>query len=639
MRRSIATVSLSGMLREKLSAAAAARFDGIEIFENDLLQFNGTPRDVRHMAEDLGLAIELFQPFRDFDGVDEQRLARNLERAERKFDVMGELGATLLLVCTNAQPEAFGDVERLADQMHRLAEQAAKRGIRIGYEALAWAPQVSRFSQAWAVVRQADHPHLGLALDSYHTLALQDDPAPIAQIPGERIFFVQLADAPSSSLDVLTLSRHHRCFPGQGEFDLGRFVGAVLDAGYTGPLSLEVFNDEFRAAPARPTAVDAMRSLLWLEEQVRARPSVHTRLPHGQHHRVPLFDPPAAPGWDGWSFIEFGVDPASAGRLARFFETLGFRLIGRHRSKDVELYGLGDVRVILNRQEYSLARAYFETHGVSACALALNTGDAAAALARAEALGCMRVPGRVGHNERAIPAVRAPDGSLFHFVDTDFAGDSGFEADFVFEEATAAPPGLDGGACIDHLVQVLPPGQVEPWHLFYRAVLGLTPDAGSVIHDPYGVIRSRPLESPDRRLRVALNVSERASTSAARSVQRFGGAGLQQIALRVPDVIAAAQALSALDAPRLAVPDNYYDDLAARHDIDPGLLQALRRHRILYDRDSAGGELLHLYTTPFEDRFHVELLERRNGYQHYGSVNAPVRLAAMARWREETIAH
>ena len=90
MRRSIATVSLSGMLREKLQAAAAARFDGVEIFENDLLQFPGSPRDVRCIAEDLGLSIDMFQPFRDFDGVTPAQLLRNLDRAERKFDVMDD---------------------------------------------------------------------------------------------------------------------------------------------------------------------------------------------------------------------------------------------------------------------------------------------------------------------------------------------------------------------------------------------------------------------------------------------------------------------------------------------------------------------------------------------------------------------
>jgi 4-hydroxyphenylpyruvate dioxygenase len=52
--KSIATVSISGTLSEKMEAAAAIGFDGVEIFENDLLTFEGTPADVRYLAESLG---------------------------------------------------------------------------------------------------------------------------------------------------------------------------------------------------------------------------------------------------------------------------------------------------------------------------------------------------------------------------------------------------------------------------------------------------------------------------------------------------------------------------------------------------------------------------------------------------------
>ena len=65
MQRSIATVSLSGTLPEKLEAIAAAGFDGVEIFENDLLYYDGSPREIKQMCADLGIAITLFQPFRD----------------------------------------------------------------------------------------------------------------------------------------------------------------------------------------------------------------------------------------------------------------------------------------------------------------------------------------------------------------------------------------------------------------------------------------------------------------------------------------------------------------------------------------------------------------------------------------------
>ena len=69
MRKSIATVSMSGTLREKLEAIAAARFDGYEMFENDLVYCSDPPAEVRKLASDLGLTCDLYQPFRDFEGV------------------------------------------------------------------------------------------------------------------------------------------------------------------------------------------------------------------------------------------------------------------------------------------------------------------------------------------------------------------------------------------------------------------------------------------------------------------------------------------------------------------------------------------------------------------------------------------
>ena len=98
MLRSIATVSLGGTLMEKLNAIAAAGFDGVEIFENDLMYFDGSPSEVKSICADLGLRILLFQPFRDFEAAPRPRMPKNFDRAELKFDVMEQLGADLMLV-------------------------------------------------------------------------------------------------------------------------------------------------------------------------------------------------------------------------------------------------------------------------------------------------------------------------------------------------------------------------------------------------------------------------------------------------------------------------------------------------------------------------------------------------------------
>ena len=630
MRKSIATVSLSGMLPEKLEAAAAARFDGVEIFENDLLQFPGTPGEVRRLCRDLGLRIDMFQPFRDFEGVSPEQLLRNLDRAERKFDVMEELGTELILVCANISEAASSDFDLRAEQMALLAERAARRKFRIAFEALAWGGAVKTWRQVWDIVQRANQPNLGVALDSFHTLALKDDWQAIKEIPGQRIFYMQLADAPWVNTDPLTHSRHYRCFPGQGAMDLTGFVGAVLDSGYNGPMSLEIFSDENRAAPARAMALDAMRSLLWLEEQVRRLPSLkRPELTHGQLGRAVLLDPPPAPVLHGWAFIEFAVDGATATRLRAFLAGLGFALIGRHRSKNVELLGQGDVRIILNLEEDSFARGYFEQHGSSACAVALATDDAAAALARAEALGAIRVEGQVGPNELTIPAVRAPDGSLVYFFDTHQGGSHGFEADFLLEPPGAADAGLGASARIDHIAAVLPAGQLGSWVLFYRALLGLEPTLDTVLHDPYGIIRSRALEAPNKRVRYVLNVSDRAGTAVGRSVGQFGGAGIQHIAIEVDDVVGAVRRLRAGGMPMLPIPVNYYDDLGAKYGLDQALLDDWGALGVMMER-SGEGEILHAYSTPFDNRFFFEIIERRHGYDGYGAANAPFRLAALA---------
>ena len=336
MRRSIATVSLSGTLPEKLEAAAAARFDAVEIFENDLLFFDGSAKEVRLLASDRGLEICLFQPFRDFEGVpDDLSCVTSIREIER--DSTDADSGAFLLICSNVAQSTIDDDERMAAQLRQAAERAAKRGLRIGYEALAWGARVNKFGHAWRLVEKAAHPHLGLILDSFHTLAIKDDPRPIAELKGDRIFFVQLADARMSRWTFSPWSRHFRCFPGQGDLDVPGFLAPVLEAGYSGPISLEIFNDDFRAAPTRQTAADGMRSLLFVEERTRAKlddtrldvaADAKARAPTGRKSRrvhVELFDPPAPPLFGGTSFVEFTADadfedhPRRASGRARFF--------------------------------------------------------------------------------------------------------------------------------------------------------------------------------------------------------------------------------------------------------------------------------------------------------------------------------
>ena len=102
-------------------------------------------------------------------------------------------------------------------------------------------------------------PNVGLIVDSFQTLVRKEDPNSIRRIPGDRIFHVQLADAPAIEMDLLSLSRRFRALPGEGTLDLIGFVSAVLATGYRGPFSLEIFRDSFPPGP--PMAIECFCSL------------------------------------------------------------------------------------------------------------------------------------------------------------------------------------------------------------------------------------------------------------------------------------------------------------------------------------------------------------------------------------------
>jgi len=626
MRRAVATVSLSGTLRQKLEAIAAARFDAIELFENDFVHSMMPARELASMCADLGLGIDLYQPFRDFEGMPDALFEKSIERAERKFDLMHALGAPLMLVCSNTSPHALDEPERAAAQLHALAERSARHNLRIGYEALAWGRHVNRYAQAWKIVERADHPHLGVILDSFHTLSLGDDPEGIEAIPGEKIFFVQMADAPLLAMDVLQWARHHRNFPGQGQFDVVAFFTHALRAGYTGTLSLEIFNDVFRETPNRRTALDAMRSLLWLESESRARLEQGEAAERRIVDRIELADPPAPTVLGGFAFVEFGVDDETAATLEKVLGQLGFARIGRHRSKRVTLWRQGTIQLVVNAEPGSDARERFAEQGACVSAIGLVSDDPARAVSRATALLSARFDSPLGSGELRLPAMRSPGGMLVHFVPQSLGPEGLAAADFIAEgAATTEGAGLDR---IDHIALGMTADQLDTWVLFSRSVLALEAGESLELADPFGLVRTCSVQTADRRVRIVLNVSRSARTRTARTVAALGGKpAVHHIALGCADIFATAEALRERGARFVSVSDNYYDDLIARFALDAKVVERMRRLGILYDRDAGGCEYFHAYSEPFTERFFFEIVQR-SGYDAYGALNAPARMAS-----------
>jgi 4-hydroxyphenylpyruvate dioxygenase len=572
------------------------------------------------MAGDLGLEIMSFQPFRDFEGMPDDKRARVFQRAERKLDVMAELGCDLLMVCSNVSPDSLGGIDRAAADLAFLGERAAKRGVRVAFEALSWGRHINDYRDAWEAVRRADHSAVGLALDTFHILACKTDLNPIRSIPRDRLFLVQLADAPLLDMDYLNWSRHHRSFPGQGDLPLDEFMAALQATGYDGWLSLEIFNDQFRAGSANRVALDGRRSLIFLLDQLRASIGVTAHLPEPLPKRSPVL---------GVEFIEFAIDEATSPRFEALLSGLGFAKTGRHVSKAVTRWTQGAINIVLNVEKEGFAHSYNITHGTAVCALGLKVESAAATLDRAQALLDTPFRQAVGPGELEIPAVRGLGGSLVYFIDP--VSPLAQVWDIEFRPADGSKEQRDAGLlAVDHISQSMHYEEMLSWLLFYTSLLDLRKTPEQDVLDPGGIVKSQVIQEPDGAIRIVLNASQSSRTLSTRYVWQAFGSGVHHIAFATSDMFATLARLRENGVAMLAIPENYYDDLEAKTDLSPADVDRLRASNILYERDGAG-EYFQAYTLTFDGFFFFEIVQRRNGYKGFGAGNAQIRLAAQAR--------
>ena len=544
---------------------------------------------------------------------------------------MEQLGTNQVLVCSANYPDAVDDHEQIAEQLHRLATRAAERGMLISYEALAWSTYINTYEQAWDIVRTADHPALGMCIDSFHILSRGSDPAGIEDIPAEKLFFLQLADAPSMDMDLLQWSRHYRLFPGQGAFDLPAFLGHVLTAGLH---RTAVARGVQRRIPAvGPRAGRGRRAPVAAGvARIHPRPAA----PRAARERVPAAVAPPVPKLGGFAFAELAVDDDSSPAVAGALTSLGFVRAGQHRTKPVQLWEQGGARVLLNAS----IGIDEHPHGAAVAALGLETANPPDAAARAQALLAPLLPRRRGPAEADLSAVAAPDSTSVFFCRTGADDESSWLSDFpattadgtagngrpqrrrLGGEAGSASPGSITSRSPNRSI-----GSTRP-RLFYRAVLGLQTQHSSEIAAPFGLVRNRAVANADGSVRVCLSVS----VLRRGSEWQPGVTDPQHVAFATDDIFAAARAAQAAGAPIVRVPANYYDDLDARLAPPPAQLSAMRELNVLLDR-SADGEFLHFYTDVLGGRVFFEVVQRIGNYAGYGEVNSPVRMAAHRRQR------
>jgi sugar phosphate isomerase/epimerase len=156
------------------------------------------------------------------------------------FAICEELGVELVTALALFVPPVEADAG--AEHFAAACDHAAEHGVRLQLEFIP-GTGIADIGLAWEIVEKAGRGNGGLLVDSWHFFRSDPDYELLSSIPGERIFAVQIEDAPARPAENLAWeSLHGRLVPGDGDLDLARFM-ATVPAGdrFVGP---EVFSDE-----------------------------------------------------------------------------------------------------------------------------------------------------------------------------------------------------------------------------------------------------------------------------------------------------------------------------------------------------------------------------------------------------------
>lgn len=618
----MSTALVPGDLPEKLERISSAGFDGVELYESDLTGFAGTAKDVGNYAKSLGLTIDIFHPFHDFEGLIGRDRELSFRRLDQKLSLMVSLGAKTLLVGSTTRKDSSSDRSRIVGDFSELSERVGLSGCRAALMALPWAAHITRELDALEIVDAVDSCYFGLGISSFFSLADGSHVARLRDIRGGSIFHVQLSDAPLLDSNITRLKGHFGMFPGQGGLNLVSFVRMLSRSGYDGPWSIP--RVRATVTDSRETyARDGYRSLVSLLDEVSAiEPSVSR----------PLLDLPSKELATGFEFIEFAVDDEAREELTRVLSSMSFRMERRHCSKSVELWRQGAVNLVVNSEKRGFSAGSFAEHGPCVCDMGLRVRNANNTVKRAMMLGAPSFSQPVGSGELDIPAIKCVGGSVLHFIDekSDLHRVWDIEFDRIFDNRSSQPVGLRR---VDHIAQTMRYQEMQSWLTYYLSTFEMEKADVVDVSDPSGIILSQALLSPEGQVRINLNGALEDHTFVGSFLTHSLGAGVQHIAFSSDDIFETSELLSISGFDRLEISDNYYDDLGVRFDLEAAKLERLRSGNILYDRDGTS-EYYQIYSVPFWGGFFFEIIERCGGYDGYGARNAPVRLAAQMQYRK-----
>jgi len=246
-------------LAKKLELSRGAGYDGVGLWVNETEEAARAGEDLQGVGralKDHGLIAAELCFVGGWMYPQEGECARAREQAEGAFRIAEILECECVVACASG---GTGDLDDAASDFAALCDLAQRYGVRVALEFLGGAQQVKDVRTAWQIVDAVDAPNGGLLIDTFHFYKGGSEVADLEPLRGDKVFLVHVNDCPD--LPREELEDRHRVFPGAGVLPLDVIAAALVNKGYRGFLSLELFNEDYWAADPYLIAQEGIHSM------------------------------------------------------------------------------------------------------------------------------------------------------------------------------------------------------------------------------------------------------------------------------------------------------------------------------------------------------------------------------------------
>jgi len=249
---------------KKIELAAQAGFEGVELWINDIYEFigrGGEVSDIEKALKDNGLFVPCAIACRQWaDAVGpEYQLA--LDEVRRRMELAARIGSPWLVATPPREP---CNHDQITQRYKDLLDIGRETGVKPTFEYIGFFKSVKSLPEAWNIVKNSEDPDATLILDAFHNWNSSSTLDDLRCIPPERISHYHIDDAHPQK-PAGTQTDPDRVMLGEGQIDLKAEIKVLKEIGYSGTVSLELFNADLWAEDPLDMlkrGIDKMRELL-----------------------------------------------------------------------------------------------------------------------------------------------------------------------------------------------------------------------------------------------------------------------------------------------------------------------------------------------------------------------------------------